>query len=99
MKKYYVAYEKNGTKKQTPKFMNRECAKHLANTILRSGIPTVKIITCEGAKVRRLSTQKPIANNANNSNGRHIRRPYERARYYEMVQGLHDRRSGQEDVS
>lgn len=41
MKKYYVAYEKNGTKKQTPKFTNRECAKHLANTILRSGIPTV----------------------------------------------------------
>lgn len=51
MKKYYVAYEKNGTKKQTPKFTNRECAKHLANTILRSGIPTVKIVTCEGTKI------------------------------------------------
>lgn len=38
MKKYYVAYEKNGTKQQTPKFTNREHAKHLANIILRSGI-------------------------------------------------------------
>lgn len=51
MKKYYVAYEKNGTKQQTPKFTKREHAKHLAKIILRSGIPTVKIITCKGTKV------------------------------------------------
>ena len=51
MKKYYVAYEKNGTKQQTPKFTNREHAKHLAKIILRSGIPAVKIITCKGTKV------------------------------------------------
>lgn len=51
MKKYYVAYEKNGTKKQTPKFTNRKRAKHLANTILRSGIPAVKFIICEGTKI------------------------------------------------